>query len=156
MPDDEILKRIEARLTRLEAALSQQPGALGAIVDPPPPGGGSGGWGGHWPPRPFPIVDPAVYAAAYRYHSPAIVDYAPWYWGPNVDPPVYAGAAQQTAATAFFRRPGPIGDPPPIDVSSFSIEQLEAALHSINAEKARLNSVETMIRQRLEKKQREG
>jgi hypothetical protein len=162
MPDDETLKRIEARLTRLEAVLSQQPAgpaaSLGAMVDPVPfPGGGwGGGWGGPWTPgRPHPIVDPAAYAPAYRYHSPAIVDYAPWPWGPNVDPAAYAGVPQQTAATAFFRRP-PVGDPAPIDINSFTVDQLEATLHSINAEKARLNSMETMIRQRLEKKQREG
>jgi hypothetical protein len=155
MPEDEILRRIEARLNRLEATITQQP--AGAIVDPVPFPPGGGGWGGSWwPGRPHPIVDPAAYAPAYRYHSPAIVDYAPWYWGPNVDPATYAGASQAAATAAFFRRPGPIGDPPPIDVSSFSVEQLEAALHSINAEKARLNSLETMIRQRLEKRQREG
>jgi len=46
---------------------------------------------------------------------------------------------------------GPIGDPPPIDVSRFSVAQLEAALHSISAEKARLGSMETMIKQQLDK-----
>jgi hypothetical protein len=46
---------------------------------------------------------------------------------------------------------GPIGDPPPIDVSRFSISQLEATLHSINAEKARLSSIETMVTQQLDK-----
>jgi hypothetical protein len=48
-------------------------------------------------------------------------------------------------------RIGPIGDPPPIDVSRFSLGQLESALHSINAEKARLNSLETLINQQMER-----
>jgi hypothetical protein len=158
MPEEDALRRIEARLTRLEATLSQQPAGtasipnLNAVVDPGPwPVGGFGG--GYWGGRPHPIVDSAAYAPQYRYYPPFIVDPGPW--GPNVDPAAYAGAAQQAAATAFYRRPGPIIDPPPIDVSRFTIEQLEAALHSINAEKARLNSVETMIRQQLEKRQQE-
>src|SRR5437867_614185 len=65
MADDDALKRLEARLTRLEATLAQQPGGTGGgtttvpggvVVDPAPwPGGGYGGWG-RWP---HPIVDPA-------------------------------------------------------------------------------------------------
>jgi len=164
MPEDDVLRRIEARLTRLEATLSQQPAGapnFNAVVDPGPwPGGGwGGGWGGWGGGRPHPIVDSAAYAPQYRFHPPAIVDWGPYGpWGPNVDPATYAGAAPQQAASAFFRRPGPgpVMDPPPIDVSRFTVEQLEAALHSINAEKARLNSVETMIRQQLDKRQQEG
>jgi len=156
MTEDDALRRIEARLARLEATLqSSGPTAVhqGPIVDPLPwPYGGWGGWGGG---RPGPIVDPAVYAQ-YRYHMPVVVDPVPWPWGPSVDPATYAGAAQQ-AASAMYRRPGPgpIIDPPPIDVSRFTIEQLEAALHSISAEKARLNSMETMLRQQLEKRREE-
>jgi hypothetical protein len=48
-------------------------------------------------------------------------------------------------------RVGHIGDPPPIDVSRFTVPQLEATLHSINAEKARLASIETMVTQQLDK-----
>jgi hypothetical protein len=69
-----------------------------------------------------------------------------------VDPATFAGAAQSRAAAAtMLGRVGPIGDPPPIDVSRFSVPQLEAALHSINAEKARLASMETMVKQQLDK-----
>jgi hypothetical protein len=46
-------------------------------------------------------------------------------------------------------------DPPPIDFSRFSIEQLEATLHSINAEKARLASMESTVAQQLEKSKRQ-
>jgi hypothetical protein len=46
---------------------------------------------------------------------------------------------------------GPIGDPAPPDVSRFSIAQLEATLHSVNAEKARLSSIETLVTQQLAK-----
>ena len=159
MPEDDILRKIEARLTRLEATLSQQGATpnVGAVVDSVPwPGGGWGGgwWGGG---RPHPIVDSATFAQQYRHPTPTIVDWGPWGpWGPNVDSATYAGAAPQAFASAFRRPgPGPVIDPPPIDVSRFSVEQLEAALHSINAEKARLNSVETMIRQQLDKRQQE-
>jgi hypothetical protein len=161
MSEEDTLRRIEARLTRLEATLSQQSATNiphpGAVVDPLPWPWGGGGWGvgGPWQPgRPHPIVDPAAYApqylSQYRYHPPYIVDPVPW---PYLDPSAYAGATQATAAS--FRRPGPIMDPPPIDVSRFTVEQLEATLHSISAEKARLNSMENMVRQQLEKRQRE-
>lgn len=91
MPDADNIKKLEDRVTRLEAAVG------GAIVDPAGPwsggGGGRYGGGGH----------------------------------------------------------GPIGDPAPIDVSRFSATQLQASLHSINAEKTRLAAMEGLINQQLEK-----
>jgi hypothetical protein len=180
MAADDTLKKIEERLTRLEAAQAKGAGAGGAavpggaVVDPPPWGGGGwGGWGGWhpgWPPRP--VVDPAVFHRPVvdpaAFHRPvvdpavfnrAVVDPAPWGggggWGgwphwphPIVDPAAWA--SHQASAEALGRI-GPIGDPPPPDVSRFSIAQLEAALHSINAEKARLTSMETLIKQQLDK-----
>ncbi len=56
----------------------------------------------------------------------------------------------------MFGRIGHIGDPPPLDVSRLSISQLESSLHTINAEKARLNSMETMIKQQLETLKKQG
>jgi hypothetical protein len=202
MAADDTLKKIEERLTRLEAAQAKAagvgPGAGagavpgGAVVDPAPWGGG-GGWG--WPHWPHPVVDPAVFhrpvvdpAVFHRpvvdpavFHRPgavvdpaafhpaaafaqrAVVDPAPWGggggwggWGgwhpgwpphPIVDPAAWAGHPAAVAQA----RVGHVGDPPPPDVSRFSIAQLEASLHSINAEKARLNSMETLIKQQLEK-----
>ena len=186
MATEETLKRIEERLTRLEATLTQQgqtggggfnpPG--GAVVDPAPwPGGG---WGGYYHTRPWPgpITDPAAYARA-------VVDPAPWGGGgggggyhpwphPIVDPAAYARAVVDPApwgggGGGYPRWPHPIvdpaawasrqflpsfgptgGDPPPPDISRFNVQQLESSLHSINAEKARLNSMETMIKQQLE------
>jgi hypothetical protein len=157
MADDDAIKKLEARLTRLEATLAQQPSGAGAataalpsgaVVDPAPWGGGGwGGWGG-WG-RPHPIVDPAVFAGSGRWPG-AVVDPVPWPGGGVVDPAAFAGAAQARAA-ATLGRVGPIGDPPPIDVSRFSVAQLEATLHSINAEKSRLASMETMVTQQLGK-----
>jgi hypothetical protein len=112
MSDDDI-KKLDARLTKVESTLSQfQSGAsalrYGPIVDPGPDpwgGGGYGGWGGWggWRPTPFPIPDPA-----------------------------------------------------PIDYSRLSAETLEATLHSINAQKARLASVEALVTQHLEKAKKQG
>jgi hypothetical protein len=93
-------------------------------------------------------VDPAAF------HRP-IVDPAAFH-RPIVDPAVFAQAPQASAAAATFGRIGQVGDPPPIDVSRFSISQLEASLHSINAEKARLTSMETMINQQLDKLKKQG
>jgi hypothetical protein len=73
------------------------------------------------------------------------VDPAPW--GAGGTGPVRGTAT----AAATFGRIGHVGDPAPIDVSRMSIAQLESSIHTINAEKARLNSMETMIKQQLEK-----
>lgn len=153
MADEDVLKRLEARLTRLEAALTQQPGQAGGggttafppggvVVDPAPWGGG---WYPYprWPrwPWPHPIVDQGPFP------NP-VVDSAPI--GINA-----GGLGQAATATtaATFGRVGPIGDPPPIDVSRFSRAQLEGALHSINSERARLNSLETLIKSQMERAQ---
>ena len=76
MADEDAVKRLEARLTRLEATLANLPSTAGttsgvtpnlAVVDPAPwpwggvGWGGWGGWGG-WVPRP--IGDPAAFAAS--------------------------------------------------------------------------------------------
>jgi len=155
----------------LEAALSQQGGSGtgftpgGAVVDPAPWGGG-GGWG--WPYWPHPIVDPAAFhrpvvdpAAFPRpvvdpavFHRP-VVDPAAYYHrpGPVVDPAAFAvhrpGPIVDPAAFARIGYVG--GDPPPPDVSRFSVVQLQAALHGIAAERARLDSMETLIKQQLDK-----
>ena len=144
MANEDIMKRIEERLTRLEATLSQGPAAGGftppggAVVDPAPWGGA---WGFHprWP-FPHPIVDP----------GPA---------SPVVDPAPFGGGGFGQARAAFgpaFGRIGPIGDPAPPDLSRLSVSQLEASLHTINAEKARLDSMHAMIKQQLDKMKQPG
>jgi hypothetical protein len=146
MPDEDAIKRLEARLTRVEAALAQFGGRPHPIVDPAAFAGA-----GRWPgpvvdptPWPQPVVDPLPWPYP-------IVDPVPWP-RPVVDPATYATAAQsRAAAAAALGRVGTIGDPPPIDISRFSIAQLEATLHSINAERARLTSIETMVTQQLNK-----
>lgn len=180
---DDALKKIEDRITRLEAALSNLGGGGGgtgftpggAVVDPAPWGGG-GGWG--WPHWPHPVVDPAAFAVhrpgpvvdPAAFHRP-VVDPAAYYHrpGPVVDPAAFYRPVVDPAA--FYHRPGPVvdpapwatystafarigpvgGDPPPPDVSRFSIAQLQASLHSIAAERARLDSMEMMIKQQLDK-----
>jgi hypothetical protein len=68
-----------------------------------------------------------------------------------VDPATFSAAAQSRASVAAsLGRVGPIGDPPPIDFSRFSAAQLESTLHSINAEKARLASLEALVTKQLE------
>jgi hypothetical protein len=139
MSDD--IKSLEARVARIEAALSQKPGAavpqIGAITDP------AGPWGGGWP----------VWGGGYRYPvhwpigDPAPVDYSRIY----VDPPAWPWPVAG-GGWGGYRPPwhGPIPDPAPIDYSRLPVEQLEAALHSINAEKARLASAEAQVTQHLE------
>ena len=163
MPADDNLKRLEERLTRLESALNQIGGSGGftppggAVVDPPP-------WHYRWP---TPVVDPAPW---HQITDPAPY---PWYGGggfrrpiptPVVDPAVFGGgggipspfSAQAAYAQSLFGRLGHVGDPPPIDVSRFNVSQLESALHSIAAEKARLTSMENMIKQQLETAKKQG
>jgi hypothetical protein len=83
------------------------------------------------------------------------VDPAPWPT-PVVDPAPWGGIGVVRPTATTLGRIGQIGDPPPIDVSRFTASQLEAALHTINAEKARLNSMETMIKQQLDKLKQQG
>jgi hypothetical protein len=151
MAVEDSLRRIEERLTRLEATLAQPPGGGGpggftppggVVVDPAPYGGGWGG-GGSWVfhPRPMPVVDPAPFPMP-------VVDPAPWPTGGFV-------GVRPTLGTTFGRI-GQIGDPPPIDISRFTISQLESSLHTINAERARLNSLETMIKGQLDRLRQQG
>lgn len=153
MSAEDSLKNLEERLTRLEAALAQQqqptgPGGFtppgGMVVDPAPfPGGGR--WGYYrWP---HPVVDPLPWP------NP-VVDPGPWPQ-PVVDPgprPPF----QTVGAASAFGRIGHVGDPAPIDLSRLSVSQLETALHSINAEKARLSSMEGLINQHLERAKKQG
>ena len=134
----------------------------GVVVDPAPWGGGGGGQWGFRPPTP--VVDPAPWWAGgwgrprYPWPTP-VVDPAPWA-SPVVDPapwaqgPQVASPAATTATT--FGRIGPVGDPPPFDFGTLSISQLESTLHSINSEKARLESLETLVKQQLERAKQKG
>jgi hypothetical protein len=100
-------------------------------------GGGWGGWHPRWPPGT--VVDPGPFP------------------NPVVDPaPGGGGVFTRPTGGTTFGRIGQIGDPPPPDVSRFTVAQLESSLHTINAEKARLSSMETMITQQLEKLKKQG
>jgi hypothetical protein len=171
MADDDRLKLLEDRLTRIEAALTQRgpggggggvtPPGGGVVVDPAPYGGhpwqqfqqfqqlqqlrqraaaspvvdpapwwAGGGWGRpRWTWPPSPVVDPAPWP---QY----ITDPAPW-------PPHYISDPAP--------RPPFISDPAPIDFGSLSLSQLESTLHSLNAERARLDSLETTVKQQIER-----
>jgi len=169
MADDRI-KILEERLTRLESVLAQRQTGTGGGGGFTPPGGvivdsapwaGSqmqfvqrqipspvvdpapwpywGGWGGWGRPRwPTPVVDPGPFPTP-------VVDPAPWPPSHIVDPAVFA----QSAAAALGRI-GKIGDPPPPDFSRLSVQQLEATIHSISAERARLDAMEEMVKKQID------
>ena len=157
MADEETMKKLDARLSRLEAALSQQqPGNIGVkppggfVSDPAPyPGGG---WGHPYPRWPHPMVDPGPWGGPWGPWGPRpVVDSPPWP-NPIVDSAVSdPNQLRTTGAGTLLARIGHIGDPAVMDLSRFTISQLESSLHSINAEKARLASMETMVSQQLEK-----
>src|ERR1700752_122840 len=175
---EERMKIVEERLTRLEAALTQRGtgGGTGTGGGFPPPGGvvpDPGPWpGGSWQfvprPIPSPVVDPAPWAwgggwTRPRWPTPVVdpgpfpmpvVDPAPWP-SPVVDPAVFAQA--NLAATLGRIRPVG-GDPPPPDLSRLSVSQLEATVHSISAERARLDAMESMVKKQIDalKKQQPG
>ena len=163
---EERMKILEERLTRLEATLAQRgtgggagtgAGAAvpGTVVDPPPWAHHLANlivqqrqispvvdpapwpwWGGGWRRWPTPIVDPGPFPTP-------VVDPAPWP-NPIADPATFARSA------ATLGRIGPLGgDPPPPDISRFTAVQLETMLHSIAAEKARLDSMEAMVKKQL-------
>ena len=163
------LKILEERLTRLEATLTQRgtgagtggasiPG--GTISDPPP-----WAWAFYQRTIPSPVVDPAPWYHGWgrpRWPNPIadpgpfptpVVDPAPWP-NPIADPAVFA----QSLAAATLGRIGRVSDPPPPDFSRLTVVQLESTLHSIAAERARLDSMEQMVKKQLEtaKKQQPG
>ena len=172
---EERMKILEERLTRLEATLTQRASGTGTgggggftpggtITDPPP-------WAGQWqfiPRQLSPVVDPAPWPwgggwTRPRWPTPVVdpgpfptpvVDPAPWP-NPIVDPAVLAQA--NLAATLGRIRPVG-GDPPPPDISRLTVSQLEATIHSISAEKARLDAMESMVNKQIEtlKKQQPG
>jgi hypothetical protein len=83
-----------------------------------------------------------------------VVDPAPWHPGFISDPGPFAGgvaAPQSSIAARALGRIGQVGDPAPIDLGSLSISQLESTLHSIVAEKARLESMESMIKKQIDR-----
>ena len=144
---DRAIKSLEARIERIEAALGQISSGAAATpnipvhADPPAPpwwGGGYGGWGGY---RPLPVHWPIG--------DPAPVDYTRMYG----DPAPYPGGYGGYRPIPIHR---PIGDPAPVDYSRLPVSQLEATLHSINAEKARLASLEAQVTQHLEKHKAKG
>ena len=158
---DDAVKKLEDRITRLEAALSQGGGGTslppgGAVVDPAPWGGGGWGWypWHHWGPvgdpaptpfatafqRPTHVVDPATF------HRPGIV----------VDSPPTPVRATATSAADLGRIGTTGGDPPPPDFSRFSAAQLQSTLHSIAAEKARLDAMEKLVQTHLDKANKPG
>ena len=169
---EERIKILEERLTRLEATLSQRAagGGTGAgggftgggTVSDPPPWAMGGGW--QFIPRPSPVVDPApwpyypggwgrprwpqIIADPAPFPTP-VVDPAPWP-NPIADPAVFA--------QSLAGRIGRVADPPPPDIGRLSVVQLESALHSIAAERARLDSMEQMVKKQLEtaRKQQPG
>ena len=173
---EERLKILEERLTRLEATLSQRAGGGagtgagaggftggGTISDPPP--WTAGGW--TFIPRPNPVVDPApwpyypggwgrwppqIIADPAPYPRP-IVDPAPWP-NPIADPATFG----QSLSASLLGRIGKVADPPPPDIGRLSVVQLESALHSIAAERARLDSMEQLVKKQLDaaKKQQPG
>ena len=175
---EERMKILEERLTRIEAALTQRQAAPGTGT------GGGGGftlpggvvsdpapWPGNWQfiPRPIPqpVVDPAPWWpggwSRPRWPTPVVdpgpfpmpvVDPAPWP-NPIVDPAVLA---QQANLAATLGRIRTVADPAPPDVGRLNVSQLEATMHSISAERARLDAMESMVKKHIEtlKKQQPG
>jgi len=167
------LKILEERLTRLEANLAQRASGGGAgaaagggftavpgtISDPGP-------WAaGHWTfvPRPSPVVDPAPWPYGWcRPRWPNYISDPPPPPGFVVDPApppqVFDPGILQSGVSSLFGRIGKVADPAPPDVTRLSVVQLESALHSIAAERARLDSMEQMVKKQLEaaKKQQPG
>ena len=170
----EILKRVEERLTRLEASATAGPAAGGfgapggAVVDPAPWGPG-GGFVPRWP-VPHPIADPAPWWPGGGFVPPRwpvpnpVADPAPWPPGGFVPrwpvPPIVADPAPWGGGIGggTITRPpiGPIGDPPPMDLGRLNLAQLESSMHSINAEKARLDSLEKLINNQIGKLKNPG
>jgi hypothetical protein len=164
------LKFLEERLTRIEAALTQGAGGTGTgggggftppggVVSDPAP------WAGNWQFTPRAIFDPTPWLQWMRPRWPTpvvdpgpfptpVVDPAPWP-NPIVDPAVLA---QQASLAARMRGIGTVADPAPPDIGRLNVSQLEATIHSISAERARLDAMESMVKKQIDalKKQQPG
>jgi hypothetical protein len=174
---EERMKILEERLTRIEAALTQRAGTAGT---------GTGGGGGFTPPGGV-VSDPAPWAGNWQFGTRVMIDPdpVPWFqwmrsrWPrpvvdpgpfptPVVDPapswpnPIVDPAAlaqfQQASLAATLGRIGKVADPAPPDIGRLNISQLEATIHSISAERARLDSMEELVKKQLDalKKQQPG
>jgi hypothetical protein len=156
---EERLKILEERLTRLEANLQRASAGGGGFTTPGGPITDSPPWPiGNlaFAARPSPVVDPAPWPYGWGrprfiadpapYPHP-IVDPAPWP-NPIADPAVFAQSL--AASQSLAARIGRVADPAPPDVTRLSVVQLESALHSIAAERARLDSMEQLINKQLE------
>ena len=171
---EERMKILEERLTRLEAALSQRPSAAGTAG-----GGGGGGfippggvvsdpapWAGGWQWAPRASIDPVPWfqfgrAPRWPWPTPVVdpgpfptpvVDPAPWP-NPIVDPAVLAQQAilaQQANLAARVRGIGTVADPAPPDIGRLNVSQLEATIHQISAERARLDAMESMVKKQID------
>lgn len=121
------LSELVTRLDAIEAALTRvgQVGPGGPRVDPSPEDWIRWFGGGFRPPGV--VVDPA----------PDDLGRYPWpgRWFELVRPP---------------RPPWP-GDPAPIDISRFTRVQLQLSLHSIAAERTRLDAVEQLVKEQLDR-----
>ena len=142
MAEKETVANFEARLARLEASVAQvlqRPG--GTIADPAP--------------FPGPVADPAPWPWPHPIADPAPF---PWYQYPRPHPVADPAPFpyQQFQYPRRVKIPPQVGDPAPIDVSRFTRVQLESALHSIAAERIRLDGMEEMINKRLEGMQEAG
>ncbi len=168
MSESDAVKALEARVARLEAAHAHPAAAphIPVYADPPAPPWWGGGWGGYRPPVRGPIGDPAPIDYSRIYADPG-----PWpiYGGGGYRPPVHwpIGDPAPIDYNRIYADPGPwpiyggggyrppthwpVGDPAPIDYSSLPAEQLESTLHSINAQKARLASIEEQVSAQLAK-----
>lgn len=179
---EERMKILEERLTRLEAALTQRASAAGTAG-----GGGGGGfvppggvvsdpapWPGQWQLMPRASIDPVPWfqfgrAPRWPWPTPVVdpgpfptpvVDPAPWP-NPIVDPAVLAQQAilaQQASLASRVRGIGTVADPAPPDIGRLNVSQLEATIHSISAERARLDAMESMVKKQIDalKKQQPG
>jgi hypothetical protein len=164
---EERMKILEERLTRLEATLAQRASATGTgggggftppggVVSDPPPFP-TGGWMFIPRPMPSPVVDPAPWPYPGGWGRPRwptpVVDPGP-FPGVVVDPApmpqLFDPSIFQSTASATLGRIGKVADPAPPDITRLSVIQLESAIHSIAAEKARLDSMEQMIKKQLE------
>jgi hypothetical protein len=167
------LKILEERLTRIEAALTQRATATGTAGTGAggftPPGGvvsDPAPWAGTWQFTPRASIDPVPWfqfgrAPRWPWPTPVVdpgpfptpvVDPAPWP-NPIVDPAVFAQQAmlaQQANLAARFRGIGTVADPAPPDIGRLNVAQLEATIHSISAERARLDAMESMVKKQID------
>lgn len=135
--DGYVLRRQSVQLAQridLIEAILDRAGIIDAVID--------GTFGPHVDPAPEDLGRIGSFGMAGRFGG--------WVADPSPDDLGRLGISERLLAALKGWRPPRPGDPSPLDLSRLSKLQLEIALHGVEAERVRLDSMESLLKQQLD------